>query len=123
MRKKSDPASQTIRVQQKRLTVVNAEGRTLPIKSRYLRRRTKGGAKSAAKKLFVGGPSWGTTDEGLGQAFAVHLNILRLITRIFNDIAYFIFLDRNGGSVEGWTERRGVRFMDIRAQRCSSQYD
>ncbi len=41
MRKKAGSASQTIRVQQKRVTVVNAEGRTLPIKSRHRRRRTK----------------------------------------------------------------------------------
>src|SRR5512136_78508 len=36
------------------------------------RRRRKGAGESMAKKLFVGGLSWDTTDDGLRQAFAVH---------------------------------------------------
>jgi cold-inducible RNA-binding protein len=34
------------------------------------RRRRKGAVESMAKKLFVGGLSWDTTDDGLRQAFA-----------------------------------------------------
>ena len=40
--------------------------------SRRLKRRGKGVREGMAKKLFVGGLSWDTTDDGLRQAFAAH---------------------------------------------------
>jgi cold-inducible RNA-binding protein len=49
-----------------------AEEWVLPIKRRWTNQRRKGEVKDMAKKLFVGGLSWDTTDEGLRQAFAPH---------------------------------------------------
>ena len=40
-----------------------------PNKNRRLRRQRKGETKGMGKKLFVGGLSWDTTDDGLRQAF------------------------------------------------------
>jgi len=37
--------------------------------NRRLKRRRKGETESMSKKLFVGGLSWDTTDDGLRQAF------------------------------------------------------
>ena len=50
--------------------MANAEWRALTIKGRRPRRRRKGAEEGIAKKLFVGGLSWDTKDDGLRQAFA-----------------------------------------------------
>lgn len=59
-------------IQQRQVNVANAVWRALPINVRRLKRGRKGAAESMAKKLFVGGLSWDTTDDGLRQAFAAH---------------------------------------------------
>jgi cold-inducible RNA-binding protein len=57
-------------IHQESVNVANAVRREPPIKGRRLRRRGKGAVESMAKKLFIGGLSWDTTDDGLRQAFA-----------------------------------------------------
>jgi len=52
----------------------------------------KGAAESMAKKLFVGGLSWDTTDDGLRQAFAVHGEIIEAK----------VITDRNTGRSRGF---------------------
>jgi RNA recognition motif-containing protein len=52
--------------------MANAPWRAPPNNVRRLKRGRKGAAESMAKKLFVGGLSWDTTDDGLRQAFAAH---------------------------------------------------
>ena len=71
MREFAGPSSEAIRAFPIReVNGANAEWRALPIKGRRRRRRRKGAVESMAKKLFVGGLSWDTTDDGLRQAFA-----------------------------------------------------
>jgi cold-inducible RNA-binding protein len=59
-------------IQQREVSVANAAWRVPPIKVRRGKRRGKGAGESMAKKLFVGGLSWDTTDDGLRKAFATH---------------------------------------------------